>query len=751
MTRACLSILTLASLATAQNFTLDQATSYPYPNELAAAPTGSRLAWAANERGKRNLFAAEGPTFTPRRLTNFTDDDGQELTSVSLTRDGKQIIFVRGGDHGANWDPSLPVNPTFAPTPPKVQVWSIAFNNGNVGPKLIGEGDQPEISPDGATVAFVKGGQAFTASTDGTSKAAKAIFTTRGTVADLQWSPDGTALAFTANRGDHSFIGIYRGDGKPIVWLDPGFTRDRSPQWSPDGKRIAFVRTPGAGGAPKPILLPQLAPWSIWTADTTTGTATAKKIWDSPTTLRGSVPASQGGTNFHWAALGRIVFLSYQDGWPHMYSVPETGGEALLLTPGNYMTEEVTLSEDRKTLLFQANTGPDNLDLDRRHVVRAAVDKQGIEVLTPGDGIETSPVMTGDGTTVAFFSATVSRPGALAVRGTSNSAVNLVGASMIPTDMPWSQFVTPKQVVYKSPDGVTVHAQLFEKPGGSAKKPAIVFVHGGPMRQMLLGWHYGDYYSNSYAMNQYLASRGFVVLSVNYRLGIGYGYDFQRPANGGAAGASEYQDVKAGGEWLAKQPQVDPTRIGIYGGSYGGFLTAMALAKDSRLFAAGVDVHGVHDWTQQGRMSFAQDRYEKAPDFEKAAETGFKSSPVAYVSGWKSPVLFIHGDDDRNVRFNQSVDLIRRLERSHVPMEMMVVVDDTHHFMRHANQLRVDEAIAEFLERKLMGMAGMPSANNATGGSLALAQTNTIPAPDPQPGLGCPRCATIGHARTKGH
>ena len=683
-------------LLTAQTFTLEQATSFPYPNELAAAATGSRIAWAANERGKRNLYAAEGPAFTPHRLTNYADDDGQELTSVALTRDGRQVVYVRGGDHGANWDPGLAVNPTFSAIPPKVQVWSIAFAGGTVGPRLIGEGDHPEISPDGLTVAFVRGGQAFTASTDGT-KPAKAIFTTRGSVSELQWSPDGTALAFTANRGDHSFIGVYR-DGKPIAWVDPGFTRDRSPQWSPDGKRIAFVRMPGAGGAPKPMLIPQIAPWSLWTGDATTG-ASAKKVWEAQATLRGSVPASQGGTNLHWAAFGRIVFLSYQDGWPHMYSVPENGGgEALLLTPGSYMAEQVSLTPDGKGLLFQANTGPDKLDADRRHVVRAAVDKQAIEVLTPGDGIETSPVMTGDGS-IAFFSATVTRPAVLAVR--RGSSITVTGASMVPADMSWNQFVTPKQVILKSSDGMTVHAQLFEKAGGPAKKPAIVFVHGGPMRQMLLGWHYGDYYSNSYAMNQYLASRGFVVLSVNYRLGIGYGYEFQRPRDGGASGASEYLDVKAGGEWLAHQPQVDASRIGIYGGSYGGFLTAMALAKDSKLFAAGVDVHGVHDWTQQGRMSFAQDRYEKIPDMEKAAETAFKSSPVAYVSGWKSPVLFIHGDDDRNVRFNQSVDLIRRLEGMHVPMESMVVVDDTHHFMRHANQVRVDEAIAEFLERKL--------------------------------------------------
>ena len=698
MKRICSIIGALAGLANAQNFSLDQITSYPYPNELAAAATGSHIAWAVNERGKRNLYAAEGPSFTPRKLTNYSDDDGQELSSVTLSRDGRYVVYVRGGDHGSNWDSGLAVNPASGAIPPKVQVWSIAFSAGNE-PKLIGEGDYPEISPGGSKVAFIKGGQVFAAALDGSDKAAKAVFKTRGTVAELLWSPDGSALAFTANRGDHSFIGVYQ-EGKPITWIAPGFTRDRSPRWSPDGTRIAFVRMAGAGGAPAPMLVPQITAWSIWTGNVASGSA--KKIWDSPSTSRGSVPASQGGTNLHWAAQGRIVFLSYQDGWPHLYSVPENGGgEAVLLTPGPFMAESISLSPDGRTLLFQANTGPDILDVDRRHVVRASVDKQGIEVLTPGDGIEASPVMTGDGSAVAFFSATVTRPSVLAIRP-STGAIHVAGTSMTPSGMSWSQLITPKQVTYKSSDGVTVHAQLFEKPGGgSGKKPAVVFVHGGPMRQMLLGWHYGDYYANSYALNQYLASRGFVVLSVNYRLGIGYGYDFQRPKDGGAAGASEYPDVKAGGEWLARQPQVDPARIGIYGGSYGGFLTAMALAKDSKLFAAGVDVHGVHDWTQQGRLNVSADRFEKAPDLDKAAAMAFKSSPVAHVAGWKSPVLFIHGDDDRNVRFSQSVDLIRRLEKSAVQMETMVIVDDTHHFMRHANQLRVDEAVAEFLERRL--------------------------------------------------
>ncbi len=286
----------------------------------------------------------------------------------------------------------------------------------------------------------------------------------------------------------------------------------------------------------------------------------------------------------------------------------------------------------------------------------------------------------------------------------NGGSVSWIGADRIPADFPTAALVTPRKIVYRSPDGVEVHAQLFEKSGGPAKKPAVVFVHGGPPRQMLLGWHYSDYYANSYAMNQYLASRGFIVLSVNYRLGIGYGRDFQHPKSAGAQGAAEYIDVKAGAEYLRALPQVDQKRIGIYGGSYGGFLTAMALARNSDLFAAGVDIHGVHDWTtERARGLMNRERYEQPADLQRALSVAYKSSPVSYVAGWKSPVLLIHGDDDRNVRFGQTIDLERRLAKKGVTVEEMIIPDDTHHFMRHANSVKADSAIAEFLSRKLGG------------------------------------------------
>ena len=691
-----------AAFAQPVSFTLDQAKSYPFPNELTAAATGTRIAWAFNERGARNIWVSEAPEWKAHRLTSYEHDDGQELTSLALSPDGSYLVYVRGGDHGSNWDDSLPVNPAAASAPLNVQVWSVPFSGGE--PKSLGEGDLPAVSPRGDRVAFEKDRQVFLAPIDG-STPAKKLFTVRGQNDEVAWSPDGGRLAFVSNREGHSLVGVYTDDATPILWVAPSTSRDASPRWSPDGRRLAFVRRPGSGGAPVKILEPRHQPWQVWTADATNGGG--RMLWAAPETLPGSFPTTDGQTNLYWAA-GRIVFLSYQDGWPHLYSIAESGGSPLLLTTGEFMAEHIKLSPDRRSLVFAANTGTTPNDLDRRHVVRVPVDRAEYEVLTPGTGLEWAPVVTGDGQWVAYIGATPQRSPLPMVRPASGGPSRALGEDRVPPDFPTSRLVAPKPVTYVSEDGLVIHAQLFETPGGPAKKPAVVYVHGGPPRQMLLGWHYSDYYTNAYALNQYLASRGFVVLAINYRLGIGYGHDFHRPKQAGAQGASEYKDVRAAGLYLQKLPQVDPARVGIYGGSYGGFLTALALGRDSATFAAGVDIHGVHDFTTQdsGAGAALQAQMTGSAKFEpndrdQALEVAWKSSPVSSVATWRSPVLLIHGDDDRNVRFTQTVDLARRLAAQGVPHEEIVIVDDTHHFMRHANQVRVDAAIAEFLERKL--------------------------------------------------
>ncbi len=678
------------------DFSIEQAISYPFPAGLTVSSESSRVAWTINKEGIRNIFVTEGQGFSARQLTDFTDDEGQAISSLSLSPDGDWCVFIRGGDFGSNWRDDEPVNAISSTEPPIVRIWSIPFTGGD--PVMLAEGLNPVISPTSDKVAFTRGGQIWIVPIDGSEKASR-LFTSRGNNGSPTWSPGGDMLAFRSSRGDHSFIGIYEGKDKPITWIDPGYDHDRSPVWSPDGSHIAFIRQPGSGGAPDSALASIPRPWKIMVADINGKQSHA--VWESPYTMRGSVPSTQGGTNLHWGN-NRIVFLSYHDGWPHLYSIGPEGENLMLLTPGEFMAEYISMSPDGKHLLFCGNTGPDIYDIDRRHIVMVSVDKADMKVMTPGEGNEWTPFMTGDRKNIVYISAGPQRPPLVEVMDITSGHRQMLGAYLIPNDYPESKLVKPYQAIFKAADGTSIHGTVFNNKYIKGKKPAVIFVHGGPPRQMLLGWHYSSYYSNAYAVNQYLASKGFVVLSVNFRLGIGYGYEFHHPAEGGRRGASEYQDILAAQKWLAEQDFVDEKRIGIYGGSYGGYLTAMALGRNSDLFAAGVDISGVHDWTAWGRSSTGSSSYEKVPDAEYALELAWKSSPVADVAGWKSPGLIIHADDDRNVDYNQSTDLVQRLRKLNVPFETMTLVDDTHHFMVHKNQLAVNEATVEFLMKYLM-------------------------------------------------
>jgi dipeptidyl aminopeptidase/acylaminoacyl peptidase len=220
---------------------------------------------------------------------------------------------------------------------------------------------------------------------------------------------------------------------------------------------------------------------------------------------------------------------------------------------------------------------------------------------------------------------------------------------------------------------------------------------------MMLGFHYMQYYHNAYAENQYLASRGFVVLSVNYRTGIMYGRAFREREKGGPRGAEEYQDIVAAAKYLQTLPIVDTKRIGLWGGSYGGFLTAMGLARNSDIFAAGVDFHGVHDWSARGIFRSGPGGQEGGlPDRAEAMRLAFESSPNASIKSWKSPVLLIQGDDDRNVDFSQMVDLVQRLREQKVPFEQIVFPDEIHDFLLWRSWVRGYKACADFFDRVLV-------------------------------------------------
>jgi dipeptidyl aminopeptidase/acylaminoacyl peptidase len=687
----CFWFLIMSARAQAQqSFTLEQVMSAPFPSNLTAAKSAPRVAWVLDEQGKRNIYVAEAPDFKTRRLTAYLEEDGLELSSLQFSADANTIVYTRGeGKNRAGQSP----NPTSNPAGAEEAVFQISWRGGD--PQKIDAGHDPQISSKGIC-AYVRDGELWLAPLDGKEKPEHLVV--RGTNSGQRWAPDGTKLAFVSGRGDHGFIGIYDLNSKTVRFVAPSVDSDSNVEWSLDAKQIAFVRRPAVPrDTPEGYFIEpdRPHPWAIWVAEVATWNA--KEIWHSGKELQDSFPYMAGDTGggvSNWAAGGRIIFASEQDGWQHLYALFADGsGAPKLLTPGNCEVEQWSLSADRKTVFFNSNCD----DIDRRHLWSVSASGDVPQQLSNGSGIEWSPAGVTTTDTFVYLASDAQHSARPFVRRVADSraAARPLAAETWPDSFPASKLIAPQQVIFKSADGLDIHGQLFlpkdVRPG--EKRPAVLFFHGGPMRQMLLGWHYMYYYSNSYAMNQYLASRGYVVLSVNYRSGIGYGRAFREAPGRAGRGASEYQDVVTAAKYLQSRADVNPARIGLWGGSYGGYLTALGLARNSDLFAAGVDVHGVHDWPT--------DNWEGKNISPELTKLAHDSSPITSVDTWKSPVLLIHGDDDRNVYFTQTVDLVARLRERNVHIEQLIFPDEIHDFLLHRSWLKAYHAASDFFDRTL--------------------------------------------------
>lgn len=683
--------------------------SAPYCQNLTG--TGNRVVWVVNERGMRNLYTATFPDPAPRKLTNYTADDGQELSEVTLSPDGRWVAFVRGG--GKNGQGTHP-NPTSAPTPIE-QVVYILPTGSPAMPVRVGVGSKPVWAPEPAgtpggtqRLLFARGGQLYLSrladlTNQRTRKEPALLFTARGTQSDYSFSPDGRRVVFTSYRGYHNLIGVYDFGLNQVRWLAPGVDRDQFPVWSPDGRQVAFIRVPGQrhgeleniqGGNPFAIWVSSAEPLTDGLPDS------GRMLWQSP--------ADDGGfaqyyptDPLRWTVANRILFFSEHQQWMHLYALnPALPGPPIDLTPGEAETEETTVSRDGTYLYYSSNLN----DTDRRHLWRVQIETGKREAITTvnsgtddeSKGIETDPVLleTTADQTLVYRSASWNQPTAIAYLSIGVQPEKKLFPAELPTTFPTASLVEPRSVTFVAADGMVVHGQLFLPSATSSKAPALVFMHGGPMRQMLLGWHYrGTYYANAYAMNQYLAAQGYVVLSVNYRAGIGYGKAFRRADKQGPRGASEYQDVVAAARYLQKRTEVNATQIGLWGGSYGGYLTAMGLARNSDLFACGVDLHGVHDWSWRGNMFSPGGGWGIG---EVETKEAYASSPNASLDSWRSPCLFIHGDDDRNVAFAETVDLVQKLRSRNVPTEVLIFPDEVHSFLLHRNWLAIYRTMTKF-------------------------------------------------------
>jgi dipeptidyl aminopeptidase/acylaminoacyl peptidase len=721
-----------ASTPAATSPTIAQFLGAASPLEVVAAKRAERIAWMAYEQGKRNVYTAAAPAFTPVRLTNFMKDDGVDLAKVAISADGATVAFVRGSaPNRAGWD----ANPSGDPNGGEEAIWAARVSMPGTSWR-VAEGGTFELAPNGSSVIFAKDGQIYRARVSPIKPPAemdrgeKPFIREWGTNSSPKWSPDGRKIAFVSNRTDHGFIAVYDTATRTVKYLAPGIDFDTTPIWSADGKHITFLRRPGtpfgqqqvapagqrgAGAAPAAganaaaAAVPGLMratfkggyTLAIWTGDVATGEA--HEVWHPAADERIANNLGQ----VRWAGDNTFIFQpggagggrgqggagalggAPVDEWDRYYSLTFTAPNAkpVMLTTTDGIVEDATsvaVSPDGKTFYYCTNAK----DIERRHIWAVpAVGGTPVQVTT-GAGIETYPAPMASGKTLATLSTTWNMPQSLGVWSVSDHQQKVIFPTSRP-GFPTDAHVEPQLILTKADDGLEIHNQLFvpkdAKPG--EKHPAMIFVHGGPVRQMLLGYHYRYVYHQFYGVNEWLASQGYVVLSINYRSGVGYGRTFRTAPNTEARGNSEYQDVVAGAKYLQSRPDVDSKRVGIYGLSYGGLLTSQALARNSDIFAAGVDYAGVH-------------LYGSSLD---PKDVSYQSSAISQIDKWKSPVLLIQGDDDRNVNFQQTTGLVQLLRQRDVYYELIVFPDDVHDSLIFSRWLYLLGRMDTFLHKFLGG------------------------------------------------
>jgi dipeptidyl aminopeptidase/acylaminoacyl peptidase len=740
---AIATVLIAAPLA-AQRTDLKTGTKFePYfdvasPLSLSAAAKVDRVAWKTYEKGMRNVYTAAAPLWKPVKLTNFNEDNGVDVSAISLSDNGSVAVFVRGSaTNSRDWV----ANPSHDPNGPERAIWAVKTSGGPAWKVAVGAG--PELSPDGKAVLYLKDGQIYRAPVTSKPVTAmdrgeKAFITEWGRQSNPRWSPDGRKIAYVSDRENHAFVAVYDVAKRTVGYLDPSVDCDGNPVWSDDSKQIVFTRRPGTpfgaqeaaaggrGGAAPNIqqALQRLRNGGFgppcgggggggggrgqgaqqansadaqrpgfFTAKFNGGYTLSLRVADVATRASKEVWHNQPGDrtfaslNGMRYAAGSVVFPATvpNDEWDRWFSINLTNPATapVLLTTNDGFIEgagSTDLSADGKTFYYCTNAK----DIEHRHIWSVPVAGGVPQQLTLGEGIETSPVhlATGNKFAVLYFDYNTPASVGIVAAGATNAKL------IFPTlgkEFPRDAHVKPQIIITKAADGMEIHNQLFLpkdlKPG--EKRPAMVFVHGGPMRQMLPGYHYMEFYHWAYAYNQWLAAQGYIVMSINYRRGVGYGKSFQNAPNAQGLGNSEYQDVVAGAMYLRSRDDVDPSRLGIWGLSYGGLLTAQALARNSDLFVAGADFAGVH-------------LYGTSVDTSALA---FKSSAVGAIDKWKSPVLLVQGDDDRNVDFSQMVGLVPLLRARNVYFELTVVPDDTHESLLHKNWVDTWERTDIFLKR----------------------------------------------------
>lgn len=708
--------LALSAPLAAQPLTIERLFTRPFlwgtqPQQVAWSKEGHTLAFLWNAGGRRflDLYAYHPDTARLVRLTDL-ESEKDELNSspaekderlkrylppsaglggFSLSRDGARAVFSYRGD--------LYVVPATGGEPPlRLTRTKTAESN-------------PQLSPDGSLVAFQRDGQIYTQDLKTGQLWQVTELEPPATLSGYRWSPDGKRLAYSIAKGQgrrvlipnysgrlvttanfrrslagdeavesETHVVSHRG-GKPVVMQAGewgGKVYARTLEWSPNSTRL--LRT---------VIHPDFKRQRILVLDASSGRATvaAEKVdnrW---------VEAGFAG----WSPDSRqVLFSSERDGWSHLYRVPAEGGPAQQVTRGQWEIHTEMFSEDPQWIREYIYYTSTEQATSERHLYRIRPDGSGKERLSSREGVNVG-IVSEDGRHIAWQIADLDNPFDLHVdsRRVTTSPLKEFPAQKWPE----TRFVS----FPSAKDRKHVAAKMLLPPGyrpeqrGGKPWPAVLFIHGaGYATSVLKQW--GSYNELRFAFNCYLASRGYVILDMDYRGSSGYGRDW-RTGIYLHMGGPDLEDVLGGVEYLRSLGNIDMQRIGIWGVSYGGFMTNMALFRSPGTFRAGASWAAVNDWENYNAFYTGQ----RLTTPKENPEAYKRSSPIHFSSGLKDHLLIVHGMVDDNVLFQDAVQLIEKLIQERRDFGQAFYPQENHGFVRDETLVDAFRRTAEWMDRYL--------------------------------------------------
>lgn len=631
--------------------TLYQLIDIKHPSSPVWSPDGRQVAFVWDRAGVSNLYVSHLDGAQPTALTSYSDGS---IRKLFFSADGKLVYFVRngslwkisvtGGEPTGAWnEPAGEDDRDYAPSPDHTRVALTHRSADGKGSDLVVHSlsdssdtkvahddvsiNDPAWSPDGSQICYIAGATTIPHNSSPSYSGAKLIY------ANPEYVP-GVLFAVSSSGGTPVPIGA-KGDYDAFSWID--------------SNRIVFARQSN-----------QFKTRTIYVASIKDGIPKAihedkeEKFWSLPDWETGTepVPSPDG----RW-----IAFLSDTDGWDQIYVMPSAGGTPVQLTKGHFEAWRPAWSHDSTRIAFDANE-PDRPGDRRLGIATVGSDpsQATITYVTEGRGTNIEPRWSPDDKRLVYQHTDTRNSADLFVIDAKVSGKPIRVGDSMPPAIDRSSFVEPEFVHYPGPDGQSVPAWLFvpKNLDRSKKHAAIIWIHGDGINQNYDGWHVQRNYAVYYSMHQYLLQQGYVVIAPDYRGSIGYGRDWRNGVYMDVGG-NDAKDAWMAANYLKSLAYVDSNRIGVWGLSYGGFFTLIAMTDQPTLFRCGIDVAGVVDYEMYYNDPYHGDWTEsRIGTPQQNPKVYANASPISHIDRLARPLLVLHGTADVNVPFIESVWLL---------------------------------------------------------------------------------------------